>query len=521
MRSIPQNTHEELETLIRAKYPILYIWATEERRVEDILRDVAARRHKHLYGWTMTEGVVDLLTPKPVPVAPRVREPLHVLDYVDASDDAAIFVLKDFHPFIDSQRFPLETAATVRRLRDIAASLKESRKTLVLLSPVVVLPPELEKDITLLDFSLPTITDLAAALDRVLRSARQHGSRLRSLHLRDDEREAILRASSGLTCTEAENVFAKSIVLTGTIDVDIISREKQHIIRKSRVLEYFEPNADFSHVGGMGELKEWLRKRAHAFSERARAFGLPEPRGLLLLGVQGSGKSLMAKAIASQWHLPLLRLDMGRIFGELVGASEHNIRHALRVAESIAPCVLWLDELEKGLAGAHGGRSDAGTAARVFATFLTWMQEKEAPVFVVATSNDIRQLPSETLRKGRFDEIFFVDLPTEEERAEIWAIHLRKRKRNPDDFDIERLAADSEDFSGAEIEQVVISALYDAFDEGRDVQMHDLLRNLTNTVPLAHSMREEISRLREWARTNARPASSCGWLQPWELISES
>ncbi len=514
-----EQSASELEILIRAKYPILYILSSEERRVEDLLRQVAARRHKRLLGWTVTVGFEDISTPRATPVAPNVRDPLRALDYIAEASEPAIFVLKDFHPYLDTQRLPLENAVTVRRLRDLAADLKESRKTLVLLSPVVVIPPELEKDITLLDYSLPTPEELDQALERVLRSARQLGGSRRSLRLDDEARSEIVRAAQGLTCTEAENAFARSLVVRGRLEPDIVSQEKQAVIRKSRVLEYFEAQEDFSDVGGMGELKEWLRKRSQAFSERARRFGLPEPRGLLLIGVQGSGKSLMAKAIARQWRLPLLRLDMGRVFGELVGASEHNMRQALRLAETVAPCVLWLDELEKGLAGAGGGRSDAGTAARVLATFLTWMQEKSAPAFVVATANDIRRLPPEVLRKGRFDEIFFIDLPTLDEREEIWRIHLRRRGRDPERFDLARLAAESEGFSGAEIEQVVVEALYDAFDEGRDLQMHDLLRNLTQTVPLSHTMQDEINTMRAWARANARPASAAGWQQPWEVLA--
>nr|MBA3534539.1 AAA family ATPase [Ardenticatenales bacterium] len=292
-----------------------------------------------------------------------------------------------------------------------------------------------------------------------------------------------------------------------------------HLLRQSRVLEYFPAPEDFSEVGGMGDLKEWLRKRGAAFSEAARRFGLPEPRGLLLLGVQGGGKSLMAKAVASQWKLPLLRLDMGRVFGEMVGASESNMRQALKMAERVSPSVLWTDEIEKGLAGvASSGRSDAGTAARVFGTLLTWMQEKQAPVFVVATSNDVRQLPPELLRKGRFDEIFFVDLPGDDERAEIWAIHLRKRGREPQSFDIPRLVGETKGFTGAEIEQIIISALYDAFDERRDVEMLDLIRVITQTVPLSETMRDEIKSLRQWAKENARPAGS-GGPAPWEMVA--
>jgi len=256
-------------------------------------------------------------------------------------------------------------------------------------------------------------------------------------------------------------------------------------------------------------LKEWLRKRRAALSQEARAFGLPAPKGVLLLGVQGTGKSLSAKAIANLWNLPMLRLDVGRVFGSLVGASEANMRAAIRTAEAVAPCILWIDELEKGFAGVQGsGVSDSGTTARVFATFLTWMQDKRAPVFVVATANDVSQLPPELLRKGRFDEIFFIDLPTAAEREQIFAIHLRKRGRDPQQYDLRRLAAATESFSGAEIEQVVVAGLFTAFDAGRELTTDDMLEEASHTVPLAVMMREEIEELRTWAQLRTRPASS-------------
>jgi SpoVK/Ycf46/Vps4 family AAA+-type ATPase len=256
-----------------------------------------------------------------------------------------------------------------------------------------------------------------------------------------------------------------------------------------------------------------------AFTEKARRFGLPEPKGLLLLGVQGAGKSLLAKAVASQWQLPLLRLDLGRIFSELVGSSEQNIRTALRLAESVAPCVLWLDEIEKGLAGATGsGSSDAGTSARVFGSLLTWMQEKNSPVFVIGTANDISALPPEVLRKGRFDEIFFVDLPQPQERREIFAIHLARRGRDPLEFDLNKLALAAEGFSGAEIEQVIIDALYDAFEDSRDLTNEDLLRNMNQTIPLSQTMESKITALRQWARNHARPASDPPQPQPLRPI---
>ncbi len=497
---------EELDLLIRAKYPLLYVIAWEERRVEQLLRQVAAQRRKVLYGWTITDGLHPLdgsLRPESDDLT---RDPLHALEEIAASREAAIFVLKDFHPYLDAYHPHPQRAIIVRKLRDILNHLKESRKTLVMLSPLLHAPPELEKDITVLDYALPTAEELAASLERVVRSAQELGGiRLR---LTPEEREKILNAARGLTCTEAENAFAKSLVLRRALDAEVIVAEKKQIIRRSQVLEYFDAQEDLSLVGGMALLKEWLAKRALAFSERARQFGLPEPKGLLLLGVQGAGKSLVAKAIARQWQLPLLRLDLGRVFSQMVGSSEQNIRNALRLAESVAPCILWLDELDKGLSGlASSHISDAGTSARVFGSFLTWMQEKTAPVFVVATANDIATLPPEALRKGRFDEIFFLDLPNRAERSEIFAIHLAKRGRPPRRFDVETLARRSEGYSGAEIEQAVISGLYDAFEAGHDLSTEDILHALGETVPLSQTMEAHITALRRWARTHARPAS--------------
>lgn len=507
----------ELEVLIRAKYPLIYLLSWEERRIEAMLRRVAAGRKKRLYAWTVTRGIWGIDTVRPVEVDGGAVSPLKALEFVERLNEAAILVLKDLHMFLQDTRQP-ETIALIRKLRDLVGPLKESARTLVLLSPVLRVPVELEKEVVLLDCSLPTWDELDQALERVLRSVR---SRDGGLEVRLDEatRERVLKAARGLTVGEAENVFARSLVKTRRLDLDVIIAEKKQIIQRSQVLDYYDDVQDIAYVGGMGELKAWLRKRGLAFSERARRFGLPEPRGLLLLGVQGCGKSLIAKSVAGLWKLPLLRLDMGRVFNEMVGASEENIRLAMRVAESVSPCVLWLDELEKGLAGlGSSNRSDAGTAARVFGSFLVWLQEKTAPVFVIATCNDLAGLPPELLRRGRFDEIFFVDLPDEVERREIWAIHLARRHRDPQRFDLERLVQQSEGFSGAEIEQVVISALYDAFEQGRELSDEDLVRNIERTVPLSQTMQEQVHALREWARTHARPASARGSeVVPWAL----
>ena len=497
---------DELNTLTRAKYPIIYLVSWEERRIEDMLRQVAIERRKKLYEWTLTNGIMPLDVVQTHPVDPATRDPLNALDFVAHSQEAAIFLLKDFHPFLDSEKGGPDLPVIIRRLRDITNQLKESRKTLIVLSPILKFPPDLEKEITVLDYSLPTLDELEMSLERVVRSAREIAGV--QLKMAAEERERVLNAARGLTCIEAENVFAKSLVMGRQLDLSIIIAEKEQLISRSQILEYYETVEGFSNVGGLGLVKQWLRKRGMAFTEKARRFGLPEPKGLLLLGVQGAGKSLLAKAVASQWQLPLLRLDLGRVFSELVGSSEQNIRTALRLAENVSPCVLWLDEIEKGLAGASGsGSADAGTSARVFGSLLTWMQEKTSPVFVIGTANDIAALPPEVLRKGRFDEIFFVDLPQLQERREIFAIHLARRGRDPLNFDLNNLARASEGFSGAEIEQVIIDGLYDAFESERELSSEDVFRNLKNTIPLSQTMETKITALRQWARQHARPAS--------------
>ena len=320
-----------------------------------------------------------------------------------------------------------------------------------------------------------------------------------------------MQAALGLTLGEAENVFAKIIVQEQRLSGDHVNEvfaEKQQIIRKSGLLEYYSANEDFSNVGGLAVLKDWLNKRAVAFTDEARAFGLPSPKGILLLGVQGCGKSLCAKAVSRLWHLPLLRFDMGRMFGSLVGSSEENVRRAIAVAESVAPAVLWVDEIDKAFVGSQSsGATDGGTTARVFGTFLTWLSEKNTAVFVVATANDVSQLPPELLRKGRLDEIFYVDLPSEEERLEIFRIHIVKRRRDPKDFDLETLVAASPDFSGAEIEEAIISALYDAFYQKQELTTEHILTTLNQTVPLAKTMSEKVSSQRNWAVGRARNAS--------------
>lgn len=485
----------DLEILIRARYPIIYIVSWEEERVEEAMKTIAFHLKKNLLIWTSTKG----FTRAETLIQNSTRDPAYALSFILNAPDHTLFVLKDFHPYMD--------ALATRMLRDIASTLRNSFKTVILLSPTLHLPQELEKDVTVIDFDIPDYNELAEILEQILLSVKDKPEIQTDITPLD--KEALIKAAQGLTAVEAKDVFAKSLVETRKLDINSILTQKEQIIRKSGILEYFPAEEEIGNVGGMDYMKTWLEKRSSSFTQKARDFGLPEPKGVLLLGVQGCGKSLLAKAISALWKLPLLRMDVGRIFAGYVGASEENMRHSLSVAESVSPCILWLDELEKGLSGIQSsGSTDSGTTARVFSTFLTWLQEKKAPVFVVATANSIDNLPPELLRKGRFDEIFFIDLPAIQEREEIFKIHLLKRHRNPDQFNLQQLGIVTAGYSGAEIEQAVIEALYNAYGEGRDITTEDILNACSASVPMAMTMREKISEMRNWALTRARKASS-------------
>ena len=493
---------EELDIYIRARYPLLWVVTPEESRALAELDALARRQRKPLYLWSATSGVVNPAIPSRVDASKR--DPLSLLTAIMEDAESGLWILRDFHPY-------LRDHTVVRRLREAAFTLKSSNKTVILLGPVLKIPPELEKELTVVDFTLPSRAELQIQLSSIIDTADGHDDISVNLDRRQQSR--LVQACLGLTSDEASNAIAKAIIQAGgRLDreaIESVTAEKQQIIRKSGLLEYYRSDERLATVGGLDVLKEWLRKRVRAFGEEARAFGLPEPKGILLVGVQGCGKSLVAKSVANSWRLPILRLDVGRLFSSLVGSSEENLRGAIRLAESIAPVVLWVDEIEKGFSGVGSSNvSDAGTAARVFASFITWLQEKQAPVFVIATANTVSQLPPELVRKGRFDETFFVDLPDANERADIWRIHLAKRHRDPNSFDLPTLAMASDGLSGAEIEQALIAGLYEAFDQNRPLQMSDLLDVLQDTVPLSQMMQEEIDALREWARQRARPASS-------------
>ena len=504
-----RSVRDELEILIRARYPIIYMVTWEEGRVEEQLRDLAAKRNKQVFCWSITTGLTKAGSGPPGARSKGLADPVEALDSIIGHKEPAIYVFKDFHSFMRDRDCNI---AVIRKLREVATALSDSYKTLVITSPLLEIAPELEKDVCVLDYPLPAGEDFDNLLNRICEDVAE--SAKLTIDLDPKTREKLIQAALGLTLQEAENVFAKTIVNDGTLnadDVSVVFSEKQQIIRKSGLLEYYEAVTDVGDVGGLDHLKDWLVKRSLAFSERARRFGLPAPKGVLLVGVQGCGKSLCAKAVSRMWNMPLLRFDMGRMFASLVGSSEENTRRAIAVAESIAPIVLWVDEIDKAFSGSQGSaNSDGGTTARVMSTFLTWLSEKQKPVFVLATANNISQLPPELLRKGRLDEIFFVDLPDLEERSQIFEIHLRKRNRDPAQFDLARLAEAADGFSGAEIEEAVISSLYDVFYLSKELETTDLLNSVKETVPLSRTMAEEISALRGWAEGRARYASQRG-----------
>jgi AAA+ superfamily predicted ATPase len=494
-----------LEVLIRARYPLLYVVSWEEERVMAELSTVAANLGKTLYHWTIVQGLARYRQGVVGPIEGKrgTKDPIVGLREVFDTNEAAIFVFRDFHDFI--------TDPNVKRtVRDLAGALRVSLSTVVLLSPVLRIPEELEKDITIVDFPLPGREELRKLLEQI--GADIAGNPSLSIDLTPQCVEPIVDAAIGLTLNEAENVFAKTLVLRGRLtaaEAPLVYSEKRQIIRKSGLLEYIDTAETLDSVGGLGALKEWIIRRRKALTPGAREFGLQPPRGVLLVGVQGCGKSLAAKAIASELGYPLLRMDVGRLFSKMVGETELNVRRALATAETVAPVVLWIDEIEKGLSGIKSSSaSDAGTTSRLFGTIITWLQEKEAPVFVVATANEIEELPPEILRKGRFDEIFFVDLPSEEERAEIFRIHLRKRRRDPGRFDIQYLARISEGYSGAEIEQAIVEALYEVYGVKEDIETADIVYALKQEVPLSRTMREAIQNRRLWAATRTVSASA-------------
>jgi ATP-dependent 26S proteasome regulatory subunit len=500
---------QQLRTCLKAGYPLLYVVTAEEDRAIELVSeavregDLAKRR---VLVWSCSRG---LCTLDYKPIDAKTADPKRILPYLLEFAEPAVFILEDFHFFLDD-RSPT-AALVIRQLRDLVGPFKAARKSVILLSSVLKIPQELEKDLTVLDLDMPGEPELLALLNETIEQVKDN-PRV-EVRLEGDGRERIIKALTGLTRSEAENALAKVIVTRSRLDpedVDVLLSEKEQIIRKSGMLEFYSTPERFGSIGGLDNLKAWLRQRGKAFSESARAFGLPNPRGLLLVGVPGCGKSLSAKAVAAEWKMPLLKFDLGKVFGSLVGQSEENMRRALKMAEAVAPCVLWIDEIEKGLSGSRGSSGDSGTATRVFGTLLTWMEENQKQVFTIATANDIEGLPPELLRKGRFDEIFFIDLPNAQERANILAIHLTKHHRDHRDFDLVKHVTATDGFSGAEVEQVIVSSLYLAFAEGDQTALADrhVEKAIGQTVPLSKSMGQKITLLRAEAVEKWRRASS-------------
>ena len=482
------DVFDDLALHFKARYPFVYLLTWEEERASAGVARAAAALGRPLLVWSAVDGLVG-----PDGSLMHTSDPAALLDRIATLDHPAVILLKDFHPFIHQP-------GVVRRLRDLAPRLGVQGQGLVFLSPSASVPDELEKDIVSLDLPLPDLGDVARIFHSLLRGEK--------IEIDLSLFERFVKATLGLTAEEIKRVYAKVHLQHGTFTeaqlADVI-REKSQIIRRTRFLEFIDLSVSMGELGGLENLKSWLHERSAAFTEKARKYGLPQPKGLFLVGVQGCGKSLCAKVVADLWKVPLVRMDVGSLMQG--GGAEQGLKQAIAIAESMAPAVLWVDEIEKAFAGVESGTGETATATRVFGSFVTWLQEKDKPVFVIATANAVQQLPPELLRKGRFDEIFFVDLPNIHERETIFRIHLAKRGRAPDPFDTWGLAEASEKFSGAEIEQSVIDALFASFAADREMETADVLRALRETVPLARTMDERIKALKEWARDRTRPAT--------------
>lgn len=491
----------ELKRLIAAKCTLIQLETYEEERAERLLAEVAASlfaRPVPIMRWTCTEGLTG-----PEGPMPETREPQAVLDYILCNDETAIFILEDFHPYLrDSPHLE-------RRLRDLARRCATNYVTVVLVGPRAQLPEGLHRDVTVLNVPLPDEKETGAVLDRVLKESPRSSSMANDLSL--EQRISISRAALGLTERQAAEAFRK--VFAGKSSADnslarMVTREKRQLVRNAIALDFIEDCPTLDEVGGLGNFKAWLEKRRLALGESARQANIAPPKGVLLTGVSGCGKSFCAKAIASFWQLPLIRFNMGDLYASNSGISpEEAMRQTIQIAETVAPCVLWIDEIEAGVS-INTQKAGQGSASRVFASFLHWMQEKRAFVFVAATANVIELLPPEILRKGRFDEIFFVGLPGREERLEIFRIHLTKTGQDPEKFDLAALAKTTTGFNGAEIEQIVTVALVEAFNEQRPLSQDDLVVSTGTLVPLSVTMREEIGRMERWAHSRATMASA-------------
>ena len=507
----------------RAGYAALYLVSAEDMRSQKEIQAAAAELERKMFTWTFGKGILEDGKKEVIPdtelppgllnaltgvVDPKARDKKYIIP------QKSIVVLRLFHHFLDD---PLVQSA----LLDAIPEYKMTQRMLVVLTPVSKLPPELEKEFALVETQLPGPAQIADVLEGIIEGSQLKGDMVPS----PARKEELVEAALGLTTSEAENALSLSLIRPRISkskeiwDPRIVMEEKCLALKKTGLLEYVPVSpSGLKDVGGLQNLKSWLAKRKNAFTQKAKDFGLPAPKGIILVGPPGCGKSLTAKAASSELGMPLLRLDMGKMFGSLVGQSEANIRSALQVAEAISPCILWVDEIEKGTAGSGTSNNDSGVGARVMGTILTWMQEKKSPVFVFATANDVGGIPPELLRKGRFDEMFSVDLPNADERREILEIHIKKKNRShlimatagkAAAINILRLAGETSDgFTGAEIEAAINEAMYAAYDSDKDLNDSDLQDAFDNTAPLSKTMKEKIDAIRKWCEKRTRPANS-------------
>ena len=477
---------DELTLLLKARYPIIYINTIEEDRVEYIIRKyIKTSLNRSIYSWDFIDGY----TNNPNNEGFAKRNPVQALELVErlTAQTPALFLLKDFNRF-------LTDVSISRKLKNTSRILKLQPKTIIIIGSELNIPKELSDLITILQFQLPVESEINYELKRLIES----------LNIEIDQQilESLTRACQGLSLERIRRVLSKIIATYNTIDensIKLLLNEKKQIIKQTEILEYWSVDETISKVGGVDNLKNWLKKRQTSFGVQAYNYGLPTPRGLLLVGIQGTGKSLTAKVISNEWQLPLLKLDIGKLFGGIVGESESRLRQMIEVAETISPCILWIDEIDKAFSNSNS-TGDSGTSNRVLATFISWLSEKTKPVFVVATANNVDILPLEIIRKGRFDEIFFLDLPQKQEREQIFRIHIQEFRPNRWElFDYSKLAQLSEAFSGAEIRQSIIEAMYHAFYEEREFTTEDICLALTQLIPLSQLETNQTLRLKNWA----------------------
>ena len=490
------NFNDELTLLLKARYPVIYINTIEEDRVEYIIRkSIKTNLNRSIYSWDFVDGY----TNNPNNEGFAKRNPLQALELVErlTSETPAVFLLKDFNRF-------LTDISISRKLKNISRLLKLQPKTIIIIGSELNIPRELQDLITIINFYLPVENEIEQELSRLINSL--------NIQIDPETLENLTRVCQGLSLERIRRVLSKIIATYKTIDknsISVLLSEKKQIIGQTEILEYWSSNENIQKIGGVDNLKDWLRKRKTSFGIQASNYGLPTPRGLLLIGIQGTGKSLTAKAVATEWQLPLLKLDVGKLFGGIVGVSESRLRQTIELAETLSPCILWIDEIDKAFT-INDSKSDGGTSNRVLATFISWLSEKTKPVFVVATANNVDLLPLEIIRKGRFDEIFFLDLPKRHEREEIFKIHMQEfRPETWMLFDYEQLAKLSESFSGAEIRQSIIEGMYHAFYEEREFTTEDICRALKELIPLAQLENNQTLKLQNWAVSGRiRSASS-------------